>query len=257
MHYLKKTAIALSAALITSFILTSCSTAPRIPTPGVVQTIPTPSPADIHIIQETVYHSVAPGETLWRISKTYGVDIETLKHVNNIADVRNLEIGTRLYIPDAAPRRDVITLYPSRKWKYIIIHHSATDFGNSLQFNKAHMKRGWETVGYHFVIDNGTCGKADGQIETTPRWIKQMSGAHCKASGMNDKGIGICLVGNFSEGNVTSNQMDSLIVLVKKLKGFYHIPDSNIMGHGKVPGAKTECPGKNFPWKKFRSRLTR
>jgi len=205
--------------------------------------------------RQGVYHSVAPGETLWRISKMYDVDIETIKSANEISDVRGIEIGKELYIPGAAPRKHVITLYPSRKWKYIIIHHSATDFGSSKAFNEAHMKRGWQGVGYHFVIDNGTSGKGDGQIETSPRWIKQQDGAHCKAGDMNKKGIGICLVGNFSQDKVSRRQMDSLVYLVNKLKDYYRIPKKNIIGHGQVRGAQTECPGKKFPWKTFYSRL--
>ncbi len=204
-----------------------------------------------------MYHSVAPGETLWRISKMYDVDIETLKKVNGIRNVSDIEIGTKIFIPKTAGRKEIITLYPSKKWKYIVIHHSATDYGNSAQFNKAHINKGWEGVGYHFVIDNGTAGKADGQLETTPRWIKQLNGAHCKAGTMNENGIGICLVGNFSQDYVSQRQMNSLIYLVKELKSYYKIPKSRILGHGEVPGASTECPGKNFPWKTFYSKIGR
>lgn len=208
-------------------------------------------------VRQTTYHSVAPGETVWRIAKMYNVEVEEIVRANNIGDVSDIDIGAKLRIPNAAGRKNVLTLYPSSKWKYIIIHHSATDYGSSEEFNKAHLKRGWEGVGYHFVIDNGTCGKEDGQIETTPRWINQQRGAHCKADGMNYKGIGICLVGNFSErnGGVSSKQMDSLVYLVTKLKNYYDIPDSRILGHGQVKGAKTECPGKRFPWSTFKRRI--
>jgi len=209
------------------------------------------------LIRQDLYHVVAPGETLWRISQMYEVDIETIKRANRIRDVRELEIGQKLYVPDAASRKEIITLYPSRKWKYIIVHHSATDEGNSEFFNKAHLRRGWAGVGYHFVIDNGTCGKDDGQIETTPRWIKQRNGAHCKANDMNEKAIGICLVGNFSEDKVSPRQMRSLVYLTKQLQDYYHIPRQRILGHGQVKGARTECPGKKFPWKTFYAHLKR
>lgn len=185
----------------------------------------------------------------------YDVDIETIKKANRIRNVKKVEIGERLYIPGASPRKDVITLYPNKRWKYIIVHHSATDKGNSMQFNKSHLQRGWEGVGYHFIIDNGTYGKDDGQIETGPRWIKQKKGAHCKASDMNEKAIGICLVGNFSKGKPTRKQMDSLVYLVNKLRKYYNIPKRRILEHGQVKGAKTECPGTKFPWKQFKSRI--
>jgi N-acetylmuramoyl-L-alanine amidase len=239
-----------------AFVLASCSTTTHTTAPG-DSPITLDTPGSHNFARYGTYHSVAPGETLWRIAKMYGVDVNTLKDTNNIRNVRDIDIGTKLYIPDAAARRHVITLYPSRKWQYIIIHHSATDFGSSEQFNEAHKKRGWQSVGYHFVIDNGTCGKADGQIETSPRWIKQMDGAHCKADSMNERGIGICLVGNFSDDKVSSRQMDSLIYLVNTLKTYYKIPDSRILGHGQVSGAQTECPGKRFPWSTFRAKLGR
>ena len=116
-------------------------------------------------------------------------------------------------------------------------------------------KRRWKGLGYHFVIDNGSSGKQDGQIEISPRWLHQDNGAHCKANGMNYRGIGICLVGNFSEDRVTSRQMDSLVYLVNELKKYYRISNLHILGHGQVKGANTECPGTRFPWDEFRRRL--
>lgn len=204
---------------------------------------------------EGMYHTVAPGETLWRISKMYGVDQDVLISVNQIKDVSNVEIGTKIYIPNASPMKHVITLYPSNKWKYIVVHHSATDMGSAEIFNTAHKNRGWDEIGYHFVIDNDTAGKSDGQIEIGPRWTKQVDGAHCKAASMNERGIGICLVGNFSKTRPTAAQMNSLVDLVNILRKYYGIPKYRIQGHGQVSGAKTECPGKMFPWNDFMSRL--
>jgi N-acetylmuramoyl-L-alanine amidase len=160
----------LGISCVLVFFLASCST-PHVTTPPVATSVyEVPAPSDF--ARGGAYHSIAPGETLWRISKMYDVNVDTLKKVNRIRNVRKLEIGQKLYIPGAAPRKDVVTLYPSRKWKYIIIHHSATDAGNSMQFNKTHLRRGWKGVGYHFIIDNGTMGKDDGQIETGPRMAR-------------------------------------------------------------------------------------
>jgi N-acetylmuramoyl-L-alanine amidase len=241
-----------SSILIVGALLSSC-TVKHIDQTSEIATYTCPTVPDIG--RQGLYHSVAPGETLWRISRMYGVDAETIQKANSIRDAQDIDIGTRLYIPDAAPRKHVVTLYPNNKWEYIVIHHSATEEGSSAEFNSAHLKRGWKGVGYHFVIDNGTCGKADGQIETSPRWLDQANGAHCKAGGMNEKGIGVCLVGNFSRDKVSRAQMNSLAYLVNTLSDYYDIPKSRIVGHGQVPGAQTECPGKRFPWKTVRSRL--
>ncbi|MBD3379678.1 MAG: LysM peptidoglycan-binding domain-containing protein [Candidatus Omnitrophica bacterium] len=251
MQYRIKMSLRALILLASVVFLASCSSTPG---PGKKPDY-CPPYEGTNFARRSIYHEVAPGETLWRISKMYNVDVESIKRANNIRNVNDIDIGTKLYVPNASTRKHVISLYPSSKWKYIVIHHSATDFGSSAAFNKAHLKKGWKGVGYHFIIDNGTCGKDDGQIETTHRWINQMNGAHCKAGGRNYDGIGICLVGNFSDNPVSRKQMRSLVFLVNKLQDYYDIPDSRILGHGQVQGANTECPGKNFPWKRFRSAM--
>jgi LysM repeat protein len=251
-----------SLGFIFLLLLASCARAPVRETahPVTLEPYVTPAPEKVvtapAAIRSDVIHEVAPGETLWRISKMYDVSVADITKANNLKDASQLEKGQKLLIPDAAPLRSVIPLWPSTKWKYIIIHHSATEAGKALTFDYVHKnQRHWKGLGYHFVIDNGTSGKEDGQIEVSPRWIHQENGAHCKANGMNYRGIGICLVGNFDKERVSANQMDSLIRLVRILKEYYHIPDSHIMGHGQVKGANTDCPGKKFPWDEFWYRL--
>ncbi len=110
-------------------------------------------------------------------------------------------------------------------------------------------------LAYHFVIDNGTDGKADGFIETGARWIKQMHGGHCRQAYINEQGIGVCLVGDFSHDQPSAKQLDSLVLLVRGLQEQFHIPDDHVLGHGEVIGEFTECPGRAFPWEEFRKRL--
>ena len=74
---------------------------------------------------------------------------------------------------------------------------------------------------------------------------------------MNERGIGVCLVGNFSDGQISRKQMNSLVFLTNKLRKYYKIPKSRILGHGQVAGANTECPGTNFPWRSFKRKLGR
>jgi N-acetylmuramoyl-L-alanine amidase len=240
--------------VISSLYLTACA-APRktVVLPPSQPTVVTP-PAPM--VRSDIMHKVGPGETLWRISKMYDVPVASIMSANHLKDKDNLSMGEELRIPHAAEMKPVVTLYPSRKWQYIVIHHSGTEEGSALQFHRSHLKKGWDKgVGYHFVIDNGLSEKQDGQIETTPRWIKQEDGAHCKAGDMNSRAIGICLVGNFDSDRVSRKQMESLIHLVNKLRRNYNIPMNRIIGHGKVTGAKTHCPGKRFPWDEFMDRL--
>ncbi len=144
---------------------------------------------------------------------------------------------------------------PDRHWRYIVVHHSATTGGGAASFARYHMwVRGWSSLGYHFVIGNGT-QTADGQIEVGLRWLRQQAGKHAAVLEYNEHGIGICLVGDFRTQRPTELQMRSLEALVLHLMARYGIPLDGVLGHREVPGAATECPGPNFPMAEFRRRL--
>ncbi len=142
-------------------------------------------------------------------------------------------------------------------WKAIIIHHSATETGNMALFDREHKAKGWDGVGYDFVIGNGS-DSGDGEVEVTFRWRQQVTGAHCKTpdNWANEDGIGICLVGNFNDRRPTKRQMDALVKLTDFLQKRYRIPQSRIYGHGETPqGHVTDCPGDLFPMPQFKSSL--
>ena len=216
---------------------------------------------------EGVYHLIRRGETVWLISRVYGVDMETIAKANDLSSSMKIIAGQHLFIPGAEkairiePRdsqiRFILRCGKSYRWKYIVIHHSETDKGNASVFDryhrtKRHFRHG---LGYHFVICNGTYGRKDGQIEVGSRWKKQLDGAHCKAGNGNKIGIGICLVGSFNKSNPTPKQLESLVRVVSHLCYNYDIPLENVKGHKEMSGANTDCPGKNFPWEKFRKAL--
>lgn len=134
----------------------------------------------------------------------------------------------------------------SRRWTTIVLHHSATPRGSARLFDREHRDKGWDELGYHFVIGNGV-GSGDGQIEVGPRWNKQKHGAHCKTPSnyYNEHGIGICLVGDFTKTRPTPRQLNSLYRLVRFLGHACDIPPSRVTQHGAIkPG--TQCPGRNF-----------
>jgi len=139
---------------------------------------------------------------------------------------------------------------PNRAWSAIIIHHSATGEGDAAIIDKWHREKGWDGVGYDFVIGNGT-DSGDGEVEPTFRWRGQLTGAHTggtPGNWANEEAIGICLIGDFDHTAPTSRQLDSLIKLVRFLQQRYHIPRSRIYGHGTTPGGHdTDCPGRRFP----------
>jgi lipoprotein NlpD len=68
---------------------------------------------------QAVYHRVRPGETLYRISKAYGISVERLATVNHLRDPSRIEVGQRLLIPGA--RRELpVTLITPRAAR---VHH--------------------------------------------------------------------------------------------------------------------------------------
>jgi hypothetical protein len=108
-----------------------------------------------------------------------------------------------------------------------------------------HREKGWDELGYHFVIGNGS-DSGNGLIEVGPRWRKQKWGAHAKTpdNRFNDFGIGICLVGNFDIEHPTEQQLQSLAKLTAYLMRAYRIPARNVIGHRDTK--PTECPGRNL-----------
>ncbi len=128
-------------------------------------------------------------------------------------------------------------------WMWIIIHHSDSSYGSAAIIDKWHRARGFDELGYHFVIGNGT-DSGDGQIEVGPRWPIQKWGAHDNAldNRFNNYGIGICLVGDFNKTHPTPKQLHSLLRLVVYLMRKYDIPPDRVLGHGETK--VTQCPGK-------------
>lgn len=142
-----------------------------------------------------------------------------------------------------------------RAWRFIVIHHSATTWGSAADFDRIHRARGWDELGYHFVIGNGM-NSGDGEVEVGSRWTSQKHGAHCKVADhpeYNDVGVGICLVGDFSQSPPTEAQMRSLAALVRFLMGRYGIPRNRIYGHGQLKA--TDCPGRHFDYADLWRRL--
>lgn len=54
-----------------------------------------------------VWHTVEPGQTLWRICKSYGVDMEEVAGANGISDPRQISVGQKVFIPGAASLKTV------------------------------------------------------------------------------------------------------------------------------------------------------
>ncbi len=62
-----------------------------------------------------IYHTVQPGQTLYRIAKIYDVDETRLARINRIKDPRQLKISQRLFIPGVSQRRKVPASVPTER----------------------------------------------------------------------------------------------------------------------------------------------
>lgn len=145
----------------------------------------------------------------------------------------------------------------SSRWECIVIHHSAGEVGGKWRFDRLHRAppRNWNELGYHFVIGNGS-DTPEGAIEVGSRWTKQKHGAHCKTPDnyYNDRGVGICLVGNYENHSPSAAQMQALARLVRFLQQRSGIPRSRILAHGQITG-HTACPGTYFSLGKLHTML--
>jgi N-acetyl-anhydromuramyl-L-alanine amidase AmpD len=136
-------------------------------------------------------------------------------------------------------------------WRWLVIHHSATKDGDVARFDASQRRdRGWEGIGYHFVVGNGH-PMAVGGIEATWRWWRQYHGAHAGSGAQqhpyNLDGLGICIVGDYEHDHLDPQveaQTAKLCALLIR-----HIPSLGgvdaIIGHHDVPGKQTLCPGRN------------
>lgn len=114
-----------------------------------------------------------------------------------------------------------------REIKYIVIHCSATKASQNIDIrdiDRWHRGKGWEGVGYHYVITR------DGRVQGG-RSLNE-PGAHTK--GHNYQSWGVCLVGGLDldgkpENNFTQEQFAALRQLLVSLHAM--APNAHILGH--------------------------
>ena len=113
--------------------------------------------------------------------------------------------------------------------KYIVVHCSDSPQGrgdNAETIHNWHMQRGWNGIGYHYII------LESGKVEygRPDYWI----GSHVK--NYNHKSLGICLIG---QGSYTEEQYNALGHLIKRL--VRRFPNGVLVGHRDLDSGKT-CP---------------
>jgi hypothetical protein len=132
------------------------------------------------------------------------------------------------------------------RWRYIVVHESATTKGNAKAFDNYHrnVKGMPNGLAYHFVIGNGSYTK-NGQIEVGNRWTRQLQGGHLKSLAQNEIALGICLVGDFDSNRVNNDQMAAMDELVTYLQA--KVGKAIVTTHRRINIVPTSCPGRYFP----------
>ncbi|GEM_PF-6989908 len=62
-----------------------------------------------------IYHTIANGETLWKISRRYNIQLSDILNYNPALDTRNITVGTRIFIPSASVELSSITTKITQK----------------------------------------------------------------------------------------------------------------------------------------------
>lgn len=122
----------------------------------------------------------------------------------------------------------------------VVVHCAATrsnQYVDAAIIDRWHRQRGFEAIGYHYVI------RRDAVVEVGRKL--EIVGAHAK--GFNSGSIGICLAGGIGPGsngkaqaNFTFQQYAALVGLITDLRE--GIPSiRSVVGHYELDSSK-ECP---------------
>jgi len=169
---------------------------------------------------------------------------------------------------------------------HVVLHHSLTkdgqtvDFGAMERYHMSHRIDGravslgeyerrrengngivfeepWNAIGYHVVIE-----RIHGKTCVLMGRMPDQRGAHCRESGMNVMGIGICFVGNFDVEPVPPDMWHKGLEITRYFMRVYGFGPAHVLGHGeaqkqddRVGRAMKTCPGLLFDTDKFRAAL--
>ncbi len=140
-----------------------------------------------------------------------------------------------------------------RKVDKIVIHCSDSLFGDVKQIRKWHKERGWDDIGYHYVIGNAYPTSNSYKFQLPEFWNDgkieegraiEIAGAH--ARGFNRTSIGICLIGKRC---FSFQQFESLKTKLDELSESF--PEIQLYGHyelNTLKGKSKTCPNIDMNW---------
>jgi N-acetyl-anhydromuramyl-L-alanine amidase AmpD len=136
--------------------------------------------------------------------------------------------------------------------KWIVLHCSASPYGNVEIIDKWHKGNGWDGIGYHYLITNAYPTNENWKLKQPNLALdgavhkgrsEQFKGAHVR--GHNWESIGICLIGgSYGSGKMsgfTSRQLENVSRLCYDIKLRYPTIQG-IKGHCEFEGVSKTCP---------------
>ena len=136
------------------------------------------------------------------------------------------------------------------KIKNLVIHQSESLDSKILDWSgirRYHKSLGFDDIGYHYGIE-----LVNRRYEILVGRLMNVEGAHCRASGMNHKSLGIMLMGNFDDASPSVDLWNNAIDLTVSLCYVLNLSVSSVIGHREAGSSKT-CPGLKFDMDKFRT----
>ncbi len=143
---------------------------------------------------------------------------------------------------------DSLPRHPTATWQTrtkapdcLVIHHSVTPDNFPIsRIAEYHISRAYPGIAYHYVISG------DGTIyRVNPDNLYTFHGHD------GNSGLGICLLGDFTDYPPTEAQLQAAAWLVAYLRGYWG--DLSVLGHREAGRAATACPGDTWPM--WRDRL--
>lgn len=158
-----------------------------------------------------------------------------------VKEVTKILIADKLKEIKPIVKKETTTM--RKKWQGIILHHSLSEDGETLNFKaikKYHEHKGFDDVSYHFVVEE----YKEEPVVICGRPLYQ-EGAHT-LKGFNKTHLGVCIVGNFNIDNLEVKTEEKLVDFLAGLCIITEIPASAIKGHKEADTGRT-CPGDFFP----------
>ncbi|MBI2632134.1 N-acetylmuramoyl-L-alanine amidase [Candidatus Pacearchaeota archaeon] len=192
-------------------------------------------------------HIIQRGDTLWSLSRKYGVAIEDIEDVNPGIEAEKLQIGYKIIIPQKENKKEDFEQYTP------IIKNDFTP-----NYNRG------RTGNIEGIIIHSTEGLGDGVLN----WLKNPQSKASAHYLIKEKGEIIRLVkegdtawhagkmANKSGFQFTDEQYQQGGALIVDLLRRNSLDESNVVSHAwvskNIGGTTHTDPGENFDWEKLR-----